>query len=136
MKYAGAVYLLYLGIRTILSKSNHAESDNASPQSQRQLFMKGFCVQLLNPKTALFFYAFLPQFVDALQGHMVLQILTLGLLFVVLAIFTDCLYALISSGVGRLIMKKPRFRKNQRYITGSIYIGLCIAAASTGHGRK
>ena len=98
--------------------------------------MKGFLVQLLNPKTALFFYAFLPQFVTPSRGHVVQQILLLGILFVLLAVCTDSLYALISAGVGRLIMKRPGFQKIQRYVTGGIYIGLGVAAASTGNGRK
>jgi threonine/homoserine/homoserine lactone efflux protein len=88
VKYLGAAYLVYLGIRTILSRTPSHASDNSPPPSLSQMFRKGFLVNLLNPKTALFFYAFLPQFVDPARGSSILQILSLGALFVLLATIT------------------------------------------------
>jgi threonine/homoserine/homoserine lactone efflux protein len=100
------------------------------------MFRKGFLVNLLNPKTAVFFYAFLPQFVDPSRGSAILQILLLGALFVTLATITDSTYALVSSGVGRMITQKAGFRRIQKYVTGGIYISLGVAAAISGSGKK
>ena len=136
VKYLGAAYLVYLGIRTIVSRKPPAEADDSPPPSLPQMFRKGFLVNLLNPKTALFFYAFLPQFVDPARGSSILQILFLGGLFVVLATITDSTYALVSSGVGRLITGRPGFARVQKYVTGGIYISLGVAAAVSGSGKK
>ena len=97
---------------------------------------KGFLVNLLNPKTALFFYAFLPQFVDPARGAVVGQILFLGILFVLLASCTDSLYALLGSLVGQLLTRSTRIRRIQRYVTGSIYIALGLTTAVTGSEKK
>ena len=135
VKYLGAAYLVYLGIRTILSRApSHANVNSPTP-SLSQMFRKGFLVNLLNPKTALFLYAFLPQFVDPARGSSVLQILLLGALFVVLATITDSTYALISSAAGRLLTQRPGFQRIQKYVTGVIYISLGVAAALSGSGR-
>jgi threonine/homoserine/homoserine lactone efflux protein len=100
------------------------------------MFRKGFLVNLLNPKTALFFYAFLPQFVNPSRGSSILQILLLGALFVLLATITDSTYALVSSGVGSLITLRAGFQRIQKYVTGGIYILLGVAAAVSGSGKK
>ena len=136
VKYLGAGYLVYLGIRTILSKSASLARDDSPAPSLSQMFRKGFFVNLLNPKTALFFYAFLPQFVNPARGSSILQILLLGALFVLLATITDSIYALISSGVGRMITQRTGFPRIQKYVTGGIYISLGVAAAVAGSGRK
>jgi len=136
VRYLGAAYLVYLGIRTILSRAPSHASDNSPTPSLSQMFRKGFLVNLLNPKTALFFYAFLPQFVDPARGSSVLQILWLGALFVVLATITDSTYALISSAAGRLLTQRPGFQRVQKYVTGLIYISLGVAAALSGSGRQ
>jgi threonine/homoserine/homoserine lactone efflux protein len=93
-------------------------------------------VNLLNPKTALFFYAFLPQFVDPSRGAALEQILLFGALFVLLAFCTDSLYALLGSTVGRLVHRNAPFRRVQRYVTGSIYIALGITTAIIGSEKK
>jgi threonine/homoserine/homoserine lactone efflux protein len=135
VKYVGAAYLMYLGIRSLLSRADVAADENATPRDFSQLFAKGFLVNLLNPKTALFFYAFLPQFVDPSRGSTVFQILFLGGLFVLLATCTDSTYAVIGSSVGRLVMNRTGFQKARRYVTGGIYIALGVVAAAIGHGR-
>jgi threonine/homoserine/homoserine lactone efflux protein len=136
VKYLGAAYLVYLGIRAILSKGDAQQIENSTPPSLSQLFRKGFLVNILNPKTALFFYAFLPQFVNPARGSAIIQILILGALFVMLATITDSTYALVTSGVGRMITKRAGFQRIQKYVTGGIYITLGVAAAMTGSGKK
>ena len=89
-------------------------------------------MNLLNPKTALFFYAFLPQFVDPHKGGVQAQIFLLGILFVVLATCTDGLYSLLASSVGRLIFRSTRVRKVRRYVSAGIYMALGVAAAVSG----
>jgi threonine/homoserine/homoserine lactone efflux protein len=136
VKYLGAGYLIYLGIRTIFSKSASPTRDDSSAPSLSQMFRKGFLVNLLNPKTALFFYAFLPQFVNPARGSSIPQILLLGALFVLLATVTDSTYALISSGVGRMVTQRAGFQRIRKYVTGGIYISLGVAAAISGTGKK
>ncbi len=136
VKYLGAAYLIYLGVRTLLAREERQEAAVPAPRRFSQLFSKGFLVNLLNPKTALFFYAFLPQFVDPVRGAVVGQILLLGALFVLLASCTDSLYALLGSTVGRWLTKSARFRRIQRYVTGSVYIVLGLTAAVAGSEKK
>src|SRR5438067_8391646 len=132
VKYLGAAYLIYLGVRTLLSRHESSQTPVPAPKSFPQLFAQGYLVQLLNPKTALFFYAFLPQFVDPARGAVTGQILLLGVLFVLLASCTDSLYALLGSTAGQWFTRNERFRRTQRYVTGSIYIALGLTAAITG----
>jgi threonine/homoserine/homoserine lactone efflux protein len=136
IKYLGAAYLLYMGICILMSKTNLSASDNDKPLTFFQLFKKGFLVNLLNPKTALFFYAFLPQFIDPTYGSVVTQILLLGALFVFLATCTDSTYALVSSSIGKFLLKRSWFQKVQRYVTGGIYIILGLASATVDHSKK
>ncbi|HVO38069.1 MAG TPA: LysE family translocator [Spirochaetia bacterium] len=136
VKYAGAAYLVYLGIRALLSRGDNSSEAAPAPAGGLQLFARGFLVNLLNPKTALFFYAFLPQFVDPSRGAVQGQIFLLGMMFVALATCTDSLYALLASSVGGWLFRKSGFRRARRYITGSIYIALGITAAFSGLEKK
>jgi len=136
VKYLGAAYLIFLGVRTLLERGEHHQAAVLPPRSFSQLFAHGFLVNLLNPKTALFFYAFLPQFVAPARGAVVGQILLLGALFVLLASCTDSLYALLSSTLGQWLSRKAHFWRIQRYITGSVYIVLGLTAAVTGSEKK
>jgi len=136
VKYLGAAYLIYLGVRTLLSRHESSQTPVPAPKSFSRLFAQGFLVQLLNPKTALFFYAFLPQFVDPARGAVTGQILVFGVLFVLLACCTDSLYALLGSAVGKLLTRNVRFRQAQRYMTGGVYIVLGVTAAITGSEKK
>ncbi len=136
VKYLGAAYLILLGLRTLLSKKKHQDVLVEPPRSLSQLFGQGFLVNLLNPKTALFFYAFLPQFVDPSRGAVVGQILLLGVLFALMATCTDSLYALLGSAVGRWLNKSRLVQRWQRYITGCIYILLGVTTAVTGAEKK
>ncbi|GIW35703.1 LysE family translocator [Meiothermus sp.] len=138
VKYAGAAYLAYLGLRTWLSREP-IELGALDRQPLRRIFLQGFVVNALNPKTALFFFAFLPQFVDPARGAVSLQFLLLGLVFITLATFSDGGYALLSSTLGGWLRRKsiePRFALGQRLVTGGIYIGLGVTAALTGHKHQ
>ncbi len=89
-------------------------------------------VNLLNPKTALFFFAFLPQFVDVSKGAVGLQVLFLGLLFVLMGIASDGLYALLAGTLGDWLRGNLRLLRAQRYFAGSVFIGLGVATALSG----
>jgi threonine/homoserine/homoserine lactone efflux protein len=136
VKYLGAAYLIFLGIRTLLTREKSTQPQVQAPKNFSQLFTQGFLVNLLNPKTALFFYAFLPQFVDPSRGAAVEQILLFGALFVLLASCTDSLYALLGSTVGKLLRRNAAIRRLQRYVTGGIYIALGITTAIIGSEKK
>ena len=136
VKYAGAAYLVYLGVRTILSKSDPQEVGPVRRDSLRRIFGQGVLVSLFNPKTALFFFAFLPQFVDPSRGSVPEQVLLLGGLFVFLSVFTDGTYALLAGSVGQRLQHRPRLWRRQRFVTGGIYLTLGITAAFAGQPRK
>ncbi len=136
VKYLGAAYLIYLGVRTLLARQESHQTPVLAPKSFSRLFAQGFLVSLLNPKTALFFYAFLPQFVDPARGAVTGQILFFGVLFVLLASCTDSLYALLGSTVGKVLTRNVRFRQGRRYVTGGVYIVLGVTAAVTGSEKK
>ena len=136
VKYLGAAYLIYLGVRTLLAREERQQTAVSAPKSFSQLLTRGFLVNLLNPKTALFFYAFLPQFVNPARGAVAGQMLLLGALFVLLASCTDSLYALLGSTVGKFLTRNTGFRRLQRYVTGSMYIVLGVIAAVAGSEKK
>ena len=133
VKYLGAAYLIYLGIRRLLSKDQGHEIARVQPQSLRRIYSQGVLVATLNPKTALFFLAFLPQFVDPSAGSVTLQLLTLGSLFVMMAIVTDSMYSLLASTAGGWLKRNQSFLTAERYVVGSVYIGLGVTAALANH---
>jgi threonine/homoserine/homoserine lactone efflux protein len=125
VKLAGAAYLIYVGIRRLLDRSAGAEVEPRRAPLRR-LFLRGAVVNVLNPKTALFFLAFLPQFVDTTRGGVWFQVLVLGLLFIALGLISDSLYALAGGYIGGLLRRR---RTAMRYASGTIYIGLGTVAA-------
>jgi threonine/homoserine/homoserine lactone efflux protein len=130
VKYAGAAYLIYVGIRRLRQKD-----DIELPSRQRRLskvFTQGIVVNILNPKVALFFLAFLPQFVDPARGGVTSQVAVLGLTFAVVGICTDSIYGLIGGTFGRYLKNSLRFRKAERYVTGGIFITLGVGSALAG----
>ena len=137
VKYAGAAYLIYLGARRILSPSEAPAARVELPRrSLARLYRDGFIVNLLNPKTALFFVAFLPQFVDPSRGGAASQIVFLGLLFALMGLISDGLYALAAGAAGRWVRRNSGVSRWERYITGGVFIGLGVSAAIAGGGRK
>ncbi len=135
VKYVGAAYLIGLGLRRLFDRRPRPEHAPGGPRSRRRVFTQGLLVGVSNPKTALFFAAFLPQFVDRSHGRVWLQLLVLGLLFVAIGLVTDTGYALASGTIGgRLKQRKGTFAAG-RYLSGVTYLGLGVAAALSGHGR-
>jgi threonine/homoserine/homoserine lactone efflux protein len=135
VKIAGAVYLVALGLWTLFSPRPEGEIALGGERNLRRAFAQGIVVNVLNPKTALFFLAFLPQFVDADASHPAVQIAILGLLFAILGLITDSLWAVAAGTAGGLLRRSRRFVKIQRYVTGSVYIGLGVATAFAGAGK-
>ncbi len=134
VKYLGAAYLVYLGLAKLFTRLPGAEepAKRSEPQSLKQIFRQGLVVAVLNPKTALFFLAFLPQFVDKSRGQVSLQLLMLGCLFVLMAILSDGMYALLASSAGQLLKSRSLVGWVERYVAGFIFVGLGIAAALSG----
>jgi len=132
VKYLGAAYLIYLGIRKLLASEDRLEGEEVKRESLSQIYWQGFAINILNPKTALFFFAFLPQFVDPAKGNVTTQTLLLGAIFVGMAIITDSLFALIASSLAERLTGNTKFQKGQRYFAGLVYIGLGITTALTG----
>jgi len=130
IKILGVVYLLYLGIRKLTSRAQLSETDGQKHKNLRSVFSQAVTVELLNPQTALFFLAFLPQFVDPAQGAVPLQFLTLGMIFVTLAVIVEGSYALLVGILGGWLKNCPRLMCAQHYLSGVVYIGLAIMAAS------
>ena len=136
VKYLGAGYLIYLGIRKIISRDDEANTEISQQERLSRIYTQGFVVNLFNPKTALFFFAFLPQFVNTSNANVTLQMFLLGIMFVVMALITDGAYALISSSIANRLNTNQNFARNQRYFTGLIYIGLGVVTAFTGSRNK
>jgi len=132
VKYLGAAYLIYLGIRKLLASDNSSEGEVVKKEKLSRIYWQGFAVNILNPKTALFFFAFLPQFVDPAKGNVIGQNLLLGAVFVSMAIMTDTIYALLASSVAGRLSGNRRFQKGGRYFAGLVYVGLGITTALTG----
>jgi threonine/homoserine/homoserine lactone efflux protein len=132
VKYLGAAYLIYLGIRKLLAREEESGTEMINQESLSRIYWQGFAINLLNPKTALFFFAFLPQFVDPTQGNVTGQTLLLGAIFVVMALITDSLYALLASSLAGRLRGSRHFQKGQRYFAGLVYVGLGITTALTG----
>ena len=132
VKAAGAAYLIYLGIRTLLARGAVASTEVCTPRSSRRLFADGVLVSVLNPKIALFFLAFLPQFVDPARGPVAQQILLLGLLYVAMALVTDSAYALLAGSLRHGLRDRALQGPLPRYISGSVYLGLGVGTALIG----
>ena len=136
VRYAGAAYLIFLGIQTLVRREPTLNDITVVRADLRRVFTQGVIVNVLNPHTAVFFFAFLPQFVNPSIGHAPLQMLTLGLLFVGLSATTDSGWAIAAGAAGDWIKRRPRFTDGQRYVTGTALIGLGAAAAFTWNGKK
>jgi threonine/homoserine/homoserine lactone efflux protein len=136
VKYLGAAYLIYIGVRRLRDRSSMVTPEAGAPKRLRRAFVDGVVVNVLNPKTALFFLAFLPQFVTEARGQVGEQIVVLGVVFVLLGAVTDSLYALTAGSAARWLRGQPRFLAGERWVTGGLYISLGVAAAlSTGHRK-
>lgn len=139
VKYAGAAYLCFLGARMILDARRQEKSctedfstDPALPA--RNPLWQGVATEVLNPKTALFFLSFIPQFVNRGSGHVFFQFVLLGTFSVILNTSADLIVILLAGPLGKKIRSSPVFRRRQRTVTGAVMIGLgTYLAASESH---
>ena len=125
VKLVGAGYLIYVGLRKVFERDVPLRVREGT---ERRLFAQGVVVNVLNPKTALFFLAFLPQFVDPSRGATWSQVLVLGMLFMLLGFVTDSLYAVTAGTIAGALRRR---RKVFRYGSGLIFVGLGLVAALT-----
>jgi threonine/homoserine/homoserine lactone efflux protein len=132
VKYAGAAYLVWLGVQAIRTRAREdVGGAMPAPQPLGRIFRDGFLVALLNPKTAVFFAAFLPQFMDPQAAH-VGQSVALGALFVLIAAVSDTAYALAAASAAPALARATRARELGRYLTGGAFIGLGVLTALSG----
>src|SRR5262245_16884565 len=137
VKYAGAAYLIWIGLKKIFGRAEALGDDvKLVRYSYSRLFRDGFVVNLLNPKTALFFFAFLPQFAEPSRGHLGIQIAFLGLLFAGLGFITDGCYALVAGTAGNMLKRSRAYLRFERYVSGTLFIGLGLTAVFAGNQRK
>jgi threonine/homoserine/homoserine lactone efflux protein len=125
VKYLGAVYLLYLGVQAIRAPRTGEATPPPAPASLARIFRDGFVVALLNPKTAVFFAAFLPQFMNT-ETPAIVQSVTLGSIFVAIAALTDTAYALAAGALAPVLVRARGVRAAGRYLTGGALIGLAV----------
>ena len=129
VRLAGAAYLLYLGIRMLLSRPHLQLSKTAVAVVHRKLFWTGLATSVMNPKGILFFFAFLPQFVVTDAGHVPMQMLVLGLTFTLLCMIVYGLVALVAGTLGNKLSGTPRFANFMQRVTGGILIVLGVRLA-------
>lgn len=129
VKLLGAGYLIYLGVRTLLSRNATTGIDASAPRALHRLFTDGVLVSIFNPKIAVFFLAFLPQFVAPSRGPVPRQVLMLGLLYVALALCTDGAYALLAGRLRHWLRGHMMQGPLPRYASGAVYLGLGVSAA-------
>jgi len=134
VKFAGAAYLVYLGIKTLVQRSTPSSTAALGSNRPARIFRDGFVVALLNPKTALFFSAFLPQFMNP-HAPALLQSFALGATFVLIAALTDTLYALVASAIGPAMSRLQTGSLVGRCLTGSALIGLGLFTAFDHNSR-
>ena len=135
VKYAGAAYLIGLGLWTLFAGHGEAEAARSVDLRLRRVFAQGVLVNAFNPKVALFFLAFLPQFVDPDTAHPALQIGLLGLVFVAIALVLDLGWALTADAAGGLLRRSRSFLRAQRYVSGGVYVALGVATAFAGRSN-
>ncbi len=130
VRYAGAAYLIYLGISMI--RNRRAKLDLQSERAQpHQHFLQGIATEVLNPKTALFFLSFIPQFVSPAKGHLTLQFLVLGAISVTLNTAVDLLVVAFAGFFARKLNQDPKFGERQRVVSGAGMIGLGVYVAAS-----
>jgi threonine/homoserine/homoserine lactone efflux protein len=137
IKWLGVAYLIYLGIGRLLAR-DEGDAGTVEGEPPSRVFSQGVLVNVLNPKTALFFLAFLPQFVDPSRGAALAQVVLLGTTFVLLALCTDGLYALLAGTAADWLRRRnesPGFRRGRRYLSGGVYLALGLATAVSGGGK-
>jgi len=135
VKYLGAAYLILVGIRRLAGLEGETAGGVPAARSHASLYRQGIVVNVLNPKTALFFLAFLPQFISE-HGAAWAQILVLGLIFATLGAISDGCWAFVAGTLGEKLRRSTRFPKIQRYVSGSVFVGLGAVAALTAPAKS
>ncbi|HSR26244.1 MAG TPA: LysE family translocator, partial [Candidatus Eisenbacteria bacterium] len=135
VRYAGAAYLVFLGVQRVLRRGGDEAPGAPAPAPRARLYGQGVVVNVLNPKTALFFLAFLPQFADPARGPVALQVLVLGCTFIVLGVASDGAYALLAGALAGRLRRVRRARRLLDRSSGVVFIGLGATAALAGDGR-
>jgi threonine/homoserine/homoserine lactone efflux protein len=136
VRYLSAAYLLYLGLRTFARRDGTAaDADETGAPTLASTYRQAVLVNVLNPKVALFFLAFLPQFIDPARGPAWAQILVLGVVFLLIGLCLDLSYATAAGTIGHWLKRRPRALRWQRYTSGSVYLALGAAAALSGSRR-
>ncbi|HET8805796.1 MAG TPA: LysE family translocator [Gaiellales bacterium] len=136
VRLIGAAYLIYLGVRTLADRTARAQAPAPRETRMGLIFRQGVLVNVTNPKTALFFFAFLPQFVDPHGAAVPEQMLVLGITFALLGLITDSLYGLIAGSAAGWMRGRTAVRSVQRWVTGCIFIGLGVATAVVGSEKR
>lgn len=129
VRYVGAAYLLLLGLRRLLGHGLDEAEEEQAPRTRRRAYMQGVVVNLTNPKTIVFVFAFLPQFVDPHAHHAWLQVLVLGLSFALLGFLSDSMWALAAGTVADRLRGSAGIARVQRWFGGGVLVGLGILAA-------
>jgi threonine/homoserine/homoserine lactone efflux protein len=129
VRYAGAVYLIYIGVRAVMSKSAFALDTGNGKRALRTIYMQSVVGNVLNPKVTLFFLSFLPQFVNAAAGHLETQMLLLGVIFMVQTVVIFGAVALFSGFIGDWLKRKPVIGDRLNLFAGLTFIGLGIRVA-------
>ncbi len=132
VRFGGAAYLVLLGLRTLLGRAEGGGRSERPALPSHAAVRQGFLVAVLNPKTALFFLAFLPQFTDPGRGGLGAQLLVLGGIFVGIGLVTDGGYALLAGAVRAWLREHPGFPRVEARAAGLLYLGLGVAAALAG----
>jgi threonine/homoserine/homoserine lactone efflux protein len=131
VRFAGAAYLIYLGIRRLVDASSTEKELSLADRSMAAIYRDGVVVAVLNPKAALFFLSFLPQFIDPSRGSVTEQVILLGTMLITITAVSDCAYALAAGSAAGYLRNLPWSRR-LRLVTGSVFIGLGVYAALTG----
>lgn len=129
VRYAGAAYLVYLGIRTILNKAASLEIKVIEHKKLRSVYYQGLITNLFNPKVILFFLAFLPQFADPSKGSIPIQMVTLGCLMIMVTLPIDIAVGLLGGSMGKFLKTSTRMQRISKWFTGSVFISLGISTA-------
>ncbi|MEU0480507.1 LysE family translocator [Streptosporangium sp. NPDC006013] len=132
VKYLGAAYLVWLGVRKLMTRPDPDGVAEPPVATRSRIFWEGFVINVLNPKTAIFFLAFLPQFTDPAAGPIAPQIVLLGLIWIALGMASDGAYALLSSAMAGRLRRSARARRRLDVTSGLVYLGLGAVAAFTG----
>lgn len=132
VKWLGVAYLAWIGVRTLLADDTEFATPKVGRQSLRRIFTQGVLINVLNPKVAIFFLAFLPQFVDQDAANPALQTLILGITLVIIGLISDSAYALIGGGLGDVLRRRPTAARATRLVAGVTYLSLAGLAAASG----